>query len=123
MSRTTPMRERVLHLVREERTRQIQEYGENDDLPCGFGSSVAPYPWLLPYSDSDGGRIEAAFRAEYERYEIKHGKPTWMHLIREEVSELFASRDRENAVDEAIQVAALCVSLVEKMLENKGEPE
>lgn len=121
MSRTTPLRERVLHLVREERTRQIQAYGANDDLELGFGGSV-PHPWLLPYSDADNGRIEAVFRADYEQYEIRHGKSTWMHLIREEVAELFAAHDQQNAVDEAIQVAALCVSLVETMLENKGEP-
>lgn len=123
MSKTTPRRERVLHLVREERTRQIQRYGTNADLAVGFGSSVTAYPWLLPYSDADSDRIEAAFRADYEQYENSHGKPTWMHLIREEVAELFAAEHSHHAVVEAVQVAALCVSLAEHLLESLGVEE
>jgi hypothetical protein len=110
-----------LHLVREERTRQIQQYGTNDNLMLGFGSSVTAYPWLLPYSDADSSRIEAAFRADYEQYVSTSGRPTWMHLIREEVAELFEAQYYENAVAEAVQVAALCVSLVEQLLESEGE--
>lgn len=123
MSRTTPRRERVLHLIREERSRQLEKYGTNDNLLLGFGSTVSAYPWLLPYSDASGSRIEAAFRADYEAYENSHGNPTWMHLIREEVAELFDARHSRDAVDEAIQVAALCVSLVENLLENLGDVE
>lgn len=123
MSRTTPRREKVLHLIREERTRQIQQYGTNDDILLGFGSSVSAYPWLLPYSDAESGRIEAAFRADYEQYENSHGKPTWMHLIREEVAELFDAKNSHHAVAEAVQVAALCVSLVEHLLESQGDVE
>lgn len=111
----------MLHLIREERTLQIQRYGTNDDLMLGFGSSVSAYPWLLPYSDAESDRIEAAFRADYEQYEALHGKPTWMHLIREEVAELFETQHYENAIAEAIQVAALCVSLAEKLIESQGE--
>ena len=113
---TTHRRERLLHMIREERVRQIEEYGSNDDLYLGFGSSVSAYPWLLPYSDADGGRVEAAFRADYEKFESDHGKPTWMHLIREEVAELFATRHAPDTIAEAIQVAALCVSLCEELL-------
>lgn len=116
MSRTTPLRERVLHLVREERARQIERYGTNADLEAGFGRSVSAYPWLLPYSDADSDKVEAAFRADYEAYENRHGKPTWMHLIREEVAELFDSHLTAEAIDEAVQVAALCVSLCEQLL-------
>jgi hypothetical protein len=123
MSQTTKRRERVLHLIREERSRQIQQYGSNDNLLLGFGSSVSAYPWLLPYSDAESGKIEAAFRADYEQYENSHGQPTWMHLIREEVAELFAARHAPHAVSEAIQVAALCVSLVENLLESQGVDE
>lgn len=123
MSRTTPLREQILHAIREERTRQIKQYGTNDDLLLGFGSSVSRYPWLLPYSDADSGRIEAAFRADYEQYENSHGKPTWMHLIREEVAELFAAHHVHDAVAEALQVAALCVSLAEHLLESQGEAQ
>ena len=39
-----------------------------------------------------------------------------MHLIREEVAELFAAEETLHIAEEAVQVAALCVSLVENML-------
>jgi hypothetical protein len=119
MTQTTPRRERLLNLVREERKRQIALYGSNDDLMLGFGSSVSAYPWLLPYSDTDADKIETAFRVDYGRYAAEHGKPTWMHLIREEVSELFASTHVDEAITEALQVAALCVSLAEHLLDNE----
>lgn len=121
MDGKNPRREHLLNLVREERKQQIAQYGSNDDLLLGFGSSVSVHPWLLPYSEADADRIEAAFRADYELYEQKHGKPTWMHLIREEVSELFASTYVDEAVAEAIQIAALCVSLAEHLLDNEGD--
>jgi hypothetical protein len=120
MSQTTPRREAVLHLIREERTRQIQQYGLNDDLVLGFGGTVS-IPWLLPYSDSDNGRVEAAFRADYEQFKAVHGNPTWMHLIREEVAEMFDAQQPERMAAEAIQVAALCVSLVEHLLATEGD--
>lgn len=121
--KTTQRRERVINLIREERTRQIEKYGSNDDLLLGFGSTLSAYPWLLPYSDADSDKVEAAFRADYEMYENSHGNPTWMHLIREEVAELFAAEDSHRAVAEAVQVAALCVSLVEHLLESQGDVE
>ena len=120
---TTLTREQAFSLIREERVNQIRRYGRNQDLPLGFGSSVSAYPWLLPYSDAESGKIEAAFRADYEQYENSHGKPTWMHLIREEVAELFAAENSHHAVAEAVQVAALCVSLVEHLLKNQGDVE
>lgn len=121
MSRTTPAREAVLHLVREERTRQIQQYGMNSDIVLGFGGGTVSVPWLLPYSDADSGRVEAAFRADYEQYKKEHGNPTWMHLIREEVAELFDAQQPERVIAEAVQVAALCVSLVEHLLTTEGD--
>lgn len=122
--RTTHHRERVLNLIREERTRQIEQYGLNDHLLLGFGSSVSAYPWLAPYSDADSGKIEAAFRADYEAYKNFHGQPTWMHLIREEVAELFDTRVFPDTLAEAVQVAALCVSLCERLLaEYEGDQQ
>ncbi len=114
--RTTPRRERLLNMVREERARQIEQYGENDDLLLGFGSTVSAYPWLHPFSLAESGNIEKAFRTDYEAYEATHGKPTWMHLIREEVAELFESCHYDEAIAEAVQVAALCVNLCEHLL-------
>lgn len=121
MSRTTPRREEVLHLIREERTRQIQQYGTNDDLLMGFGGSVPSYPWLLPFSHSGADEVQRRFRHDYGLYVHVQGKPTWMHLIREEVAEMFEATSREDVIAETIQVAALCVSLVELLLETQGE--
>jgi hypothetical protein len=112
----------VLNLVRDERTRQDQTHGLNLDVEMGFGGSVPSYPWLMPYSDADSGRIEAAFRADYGEYESTHGLPTWMHLIREEVAELFDTHSSSDTIEEAVQVAALCVSLCEHLLaKHEGE--
>lgn len=113
--KTTPTREQVLNLVREERARQVRLYGTNDDLLLGFGGTMPGHPWLTPFSEMDPIMVESAFRSDYERYEEAYGKPTWMHLIREEVAELFATRNRFCAMEEAVQVAALCTSLVEHL--------
>lgn len=115
---TTPVREQVLQLIREERVRQVGLYGSNDDLLVGFGE-WGGHPWLAPYSYDSPAAIESVFRLDYERYEETLGKPTWMHLIREEVAELFETTNREHTVAEAVQVAALCVSLVEHLVDGQ----
>ena len=121
--KTTHYRERVLNLLREERVRQEDRHGhEVGTRETGFGGSVPATPWLMPYSDADSRSVEAAFRADYGEYENTHGQPTWMHLIREEVAELFDSRISSDTIEEAVQVAALCVSLCERMLaKHEGE--
>lgn len=116
MTNRKNLRERVLALVRQERSRQVHMYGLNEDVPMGFGGSVSDHPWLTPYTADPSGLVEAAFRADYEAYERRHGNPTWMHLIREEVAELFTTERVDDTVTEAVQVAALCVSLVEHLL-------
>ncbi len=109
-------------MVREERARQDELFGDdNEQVVLGFGSSVTAYPWLLPFSDANANEIEKAFRADYGQYASDNGLPTWMHLIREEVSELFASTSVDEAVTEAIQVAALCVSLAERLLDSQSD--
>lgn len=112
---STLLRDEVLRLVMVERARQLTQHGRNDDKPLGFGGSVTSYPWLRPFTDASPEEIEELFRGDYLDYEQGHGQPTWMHLIREEVSELFKTENVEDAVAEAIQVAALCVSLVEHL--------
>lgn len=93
----------------------------------GFGEGFGTYirevglPWLSPYSDADSASVEASFRSDYEDYEAAHGNPTWMHLIREEVAELFKARNDHETFTEAVQVAALCVSLCERLLAEYGE--
>ena len=118
--KTTPAREHILFRIRMERNRQLERYGDNVDLPLGFGSSLSAYPWLHPYSEAGAFSVEKAFRHDYEVYESFHGKPTWMHLIREEVAELFSAEREEDIIAEAIQVAALCVSLVETHTKTGG---
>lgn len=119
MSRTTPRREQVLHLIREERTRQVDQYGTNSELQMGFGGTVS-LPWLAPFDSTQASEVEYLFRMDYENYVDAHGEPTWMHLIREEVAELFDATDREHIIAEAVQVAALCASLVELLLVEEG---
>lgn len=107
------LREKVLEQIREERKRQLEMYGSNDDLEIGMGPAVK---WLRPFSSATSEIIARGFREEYREYETLNGNPTWMHLIKEEVSELFEAETREDLVTEAVQVAALCVSLVEHLL-------
>lgn len=116
------IREQVLDMIREERLRQVRMYGDNDNLRLGFGS-VRAHPWLEPYSDDTPAVTEARFRSDYLKFEDLHGSVTWMHLIREEVAELFAALTLENTIEEAIQVAALCTSMVETMLKKMGYGE
>lgn len=110
----------VLGLVNQERDRQVARYGRNDTLAYGFGSTVSAYHWLKPYSDEEPEQICEAFRQDYEKHVQSHGAPSWMHLIREEVAELFETQDTKSAIEEAVQVAALCVSLVELLMDPQG---
>ena len=107
----------VLERVFSERIRQVSMYGHNEDL------ADAPGPhnhWLDGTSTAlhllNAREIEKAFRAEYETHE----RPTWMHLVREELAEAFAELDvdgdPEKFVTEILEVAALCVSWAEKKI-------
>lgn len=103
--------EDVLKEVAAERARQFAKHGGNYDTALGMGPETR---WLLPYSSDDAQTVEAKLRFDYEDYEAE-APVTWLHLIREEVAELFSERDLARARAEALQVAALCVSLVEKI--------
>ena len=92
-----------------ERRRQIQMYGHNESLALGFEE------WLSPFSEYRPKIVERIFRADYNEYERKNGQPSWMHLIREELAELFAATNPGDAIVEASQVAALCISLIEHL--------
>ena len=103
----------VLEKVFEERCRQVARYGHNEDLEDGFGPDERP--WLQPLNANTNKEIEVWFRKDYEGFEAVTGQPTWMHLIREELAEMFCEEpDSQEAADEAIQVAALLVSWAEK---------
>ena len=119
---STPLREYALRRVRQERLLQIAEYGPNDDLYLGFGGKMDG-SWLTPFTSVSNETAEGVFRLDYEVYQDRHGNPTWMHLIREEVAELFAASEDQDIIDEAVQVAALCVSLVEHLIAEKGKAD
>ena len=102
----------VLAEVQAERARQFAEYGTNEDLADGTGEHIR---WALPVSDKRAGVIEEHFRWDYETYEKTQGTVTWMHLVREELAEAFAETDPAKLRAEVLQVAALCVSWVEKL--------
>jgi hypothetical protein len=109
---------RVLQEVEKHRAVQVARYGSNDGLKDGTGPGVR---WLRPLYFGPATGIEYELRAEYE----SHGQNpssaptsddiTWMHLVREEVAEAFQENDPVRLRDELIQVAALCVSWIEKI--------
>lgn len=103
----------VLQMVASERVAQVARYGHNDDLVDGTGPDSHWIPLL-----TEGHRaldIEVLLRHDYESYEQRTGKPSWMHLVREEVAEAFTENDPTRLEAELIQVAALCVSWVETL--------
>ena len=102
----------VLDEIRAERARQFAKYGTNEDLQDGTGEN-----WLEPLVaiGVDAAHIESVLRFDYEVYEKTRGTITWMHLVREEVAEAFAEMDPTRLREEVLQVAALCVSWIEKI--------
>ena len=104
---------KVLDMVFDERVRQVARYGHNDELEDGFGPEVC---WAAPAQPGMTAKeLQETFRMHYEAHEEERGRPTWMHLLREEFAEwLECDPDDPQAITEAIQVAALLVSWVEK---------
>lgn len=104
---------RVLLDVFSERKRQVARYGTNDDIEDGTGPETR---WAAPVSTKSARELERVFREDYEDYEEEAGNPTWVHLVREELAEAFAEpAGSERLEEELIQVAALCVSWVERL--------
>lgn len=113
----------VLEKVFEERCRQVAQYGHNEDLEDGTGKDVV---WLSPYSQEPAWANQEDFREDYEAWkqnpENPTGKPTWVHLVREEIAEAFElAGDDPEFVAEILQVAALCVSWAEKKVDVRGD--
>jgi len=103
----------VLDLVFAEREAQEARYGEtNKNLVSGTGPETR---WLLPYTSDSAREIQLTLREDYEDWEDEAGLPTWAHLVREEVAEAFQEADPKRLKEELIQVAALCVSWVERL--------
>lgn len=101
----------VLDRVFEERLRQVAKYGHNEDVEDGTGPGVA---WLAPFTQQPATVVQKGFREDYEAREMVHGLPTWLQLVREELAEAAEAADDERLVAELLQVAALCVSWIEK---------
>lgn len=110
----------VLEELFEERKRQVARYGHNEDLKDGTGSSVQ---WLLPYTADVAWGIEGELRVDYEEFERENGCPTWMHLLREELAEVFQETDPDRLRTELVQLGALCVSWIEKIRRRLAEEE
>lgn len=103
----------VLRLVLEERQAQEARYGVvNPMLKSGTGPETR---WLLPYTGDSAEQIQLTLRQDYQDWEDEAGLPTWAHLVREELAEAFQEADPERLAEELVQVAALCVSWVERL--------
>jgi hypothetical protein len=111
---------RVLENVFEERRAQVTRYGHNAGLEDGTGPDTRWIP-LNGKKTADATAIEKVFREEYLDYEAEHGEPTWMHLVREEVAEAFKEDDPTRLEEELVQIAALCVSWIEKLRARQAE--
>lgn len=114
MTETNPARTRaVLGLVLKERAAQEVRYGEaNKTIESGTGPEVR---WLLPFTSEHAEDIQTRLRWDYEEFEEETGAPTWLHLVREEIAEAFLETDSTRLAEELVQVAALCVSWVERL--------
>lgn len=120
MRGTDPSRCRaILELVFAERERQEARYGAtNPHLVDGTGPNTR---WLGPYTGHSAAEIQHELRRDYEDWEAEEGLPTWAHLVREEIAEAFQEDDPIKLGEELIQVAALCVSWVERLAYEKHE--
>lgn len=103
----------VLDLVLAERRAQEARYGEaNEKVVDGTGPETR---WLWPYTIHTATEIQEELRSDYEDFEGENGLPTWVHLVREEIAEAFLEDDPDRLAEELVQVAALCVSWVERL--------
>lgn len=103
----------VLMMVFDERVRQEARYGDvNVRTQSGTGPETR---WLLPYTGHSAQEIQKELRADYEAFEDE-APVTWAHLVREEIAEAFEIEEGDpELITELVQVAALCVSWVERL--------
>lgn len=106
----------VTQQVLNERAFQFLTYGDNRDNEWGNGPEER---WALPISSNTATVIEEMFREHYDETEARGAQVTWVQLIREELAEAFKEDDPDRLQRELIQVAALCVSWVEKIRESR----
>lgn len=108
-----PMVNVIIDLVRR-REAQEERYGHlNDLLVDGTGPDVQ---WLPAGVEFNAQQIQQWFRRDYEaQFDEEARLPSWMHLVREEIAEAFEQSDPERLEDELLDVAALCVSWIERL--------
>lgn len=109
----------VLDQLSQHRAYQFARYGSNHDTANGTGPTVQ---WL-PMCPFDAQEIEQLLRDDWD-YDVdpSREKMTWMRLVREEVAEAFAAEDETVLYQELLDVAALCVSWMEKLREKGVRP-
>lgn len=91
---------RNLELIETERTRQDEKWGEQNH-PLGFGGS--------------GWFHEMGIAKRVCDENAASGTVTWVQILDEEVMEAFAATDENEFREELIQVAAVCVAILECM--------
>lgn len=107
----------ILDLVLIERRAQEARYGKANETILDGSSPNAR--WLLPFSSDPADVIQMKLRSDYEEFEEETGSPTWLHLVREEIAEAFQESDPARLAEELIQVAALCVSWIERLVSDQ----
>jgi len=107
----------VLDEVFAHRVEQERRYGGvNDRLENGTGPEVCWIPIGDDACNATATEIQKEFRVQYEAlFDEKTRLPSWMHLVREEIAEAFQESDPTRLEEELIQVAALCVSWIERL--------
>lgn len=108
----------VLEMVFEERIRQMEKHQHAMmTLPDGIGPDVQWLDDVVDDREVTAEDIQKAFRYGYETVS-EEGGLTRMHLVREELAEMFeCDPDSQEFIDEALQVAGLCVQWIEYKLE------
>lgn len=101
----------VLEDVDRERRRQYSMYGNNESNALGIDGKS----WLPMFTGASAHEIEAGARRHYENWEDHGLTVTRAMLAREEFCEFMAATSKENLREEAIQVAAIMVALVESV--------
>lgn len=107
----------VLNLVESERQRQFELHGANLENPSGTGPRVRWAACLAGYTNAPAEILENVLRADYEASEEDGEKVTWLKILLEEFSEVAKETDRDRLITELVQVAAVAVSWVEKLMD------
>lgn len=109
----------VLDVVFQHRIQQVARWGlqrasadpEQRIGPAPLDGTGPDIEWLE--NSKPARHIEEDLRRAYDKQRARGIPPTWMELLREEVSEAFCEDDPVRLREELVQVAAVAVSWVE----------